>query len=161
MNLKPEKIQNTNPKHSVWNFLIFEHLDLFRISDPSTWLRTGFVLRIFCSWRLCRRGRPLCLPSGWATTGGCPTAFARDMVFPMSYLIQIFKYVWLDFGLSERGAGTSGVVFSANPESKIQNGEVERRGELAVNSLALVVEIIDDDVVAHLIGRGVKDSAGI
>ncbi len=30
----------------VWNFLIFDHLDLFRISDPSTWLRTGFVLRI-------------------------------------------------------------------------------------------------------------------
>jgi hypothetical protein len=45
MNPNAEKIQNTNPKHLVWNFLIFEHLDLFRISD--------FVLRIFCSWRLC------------------------------------------------------------------------------------------------------------
>ena len=33
MNPKPEKIQNTNPEHLVWNFLIFEHLDLFRNSD--------------------------------------------------------------------------------------------------------------------------------
>jgi hypothetical protein len=38
MNPKPEKIQNGNPKHLVWNFLTFEHLKLFRISD--------FVLRI-------------------------------------------------------------------------------------------------------------------
>ena len=33
MKSKLKKIQNTNPKHLVWNFLIFEHLDLFRISD--------------------------------------------------------------------------------------------------------------------------------
>ena len=33
MNPKHEKIQNINPKHQVWNFLTFEHLDLFRISD--------------------------------------------------------------------------------------------------------------------------------
>jgi hypothetical protein len=39
INPKPEKIQNSNPKHLVWNFLTFEHLDLFRISD--------FVLRIW------------------------------------------------------------------------------------------------------------------
>ena len=32
MNPKPEKIQNINPKHLVWNFLTFEHLNLFRIS---------------------------------------------------------------------------------------------------------------------------------
>jgi hypothetical protein len=33
--MKPnaEKIQNTNPKHLVWKFRIFEHLDLFRISS--------------------------------------------------------------------------------------------------------------------------------
>jgi hypothetical protein len=38
---KPEKTQNINPKHLVWNFLTFENLDLFRISD--------FVLRILWS----------------------------------------------------------------------------------------------------------------
>jgi len=37
----------------VWNFPIFDPLKLFRISDPSISLRTDFVLRIFCSWRLC------------------------------------------------------------------------------------------------------------
>jgi len=30
---RTREIQNTNPKHPVWNLLIFEHLDLFRISD--------------------------------------------------------------------------------------------------------------------------------
>jgi hypothetical protein len=33
MNPNAEKIQNSNRKHLVWKFLIFEHLDLFRISD--------------------------------------------------------------------------------------------------------------------------------
>jgi hypothetical protein len=33
-------------RHSTL-FLLFSHLKLFRISDPSTSLRTGFVLRIF------------------------------------------------------------------------------------------------------------------
>jgi len=30
--LKTEKIQNANPKQSVWNIAFFEHLNLFRIS---------------------------------------------------------------------------------------------------------------------------------
>jgi len=38
MKPKPEKIQKIDPKHLVWNFLTFELLDLFRISD--------FVFRI-------------------------------------------------------------------------------------------------------------------
>ena len=33
MNSNAEKIQNSNLKHIVWKFQIFEHLDLFRISD--------------------------------------------------------------------------------------------------------------------------------
>jgi hypothetical protein len=33
MNPKPTKSQNTNSKHRTWKFPIFEHLDLFRISD--------------------------------------------------------------------------------------------------------------------------------
>src|SRR6185503_4042150 len=45
--MKPitKKIQNAYPKHLVWNLLIFEHLDLFRISD--------FVLRVLCPLRFC------------------------------------------------------------------------------------------------------------
>jgi len=48
MKSKLKKIQNTNPKHLVWNFLIFEHLDLFRISD----FEFGpFFMRSLAPWR--------------------------------------------------------------------------------------------------------------
>ena len=71
MNPKPEKIQNTNPKHPVWDFLIFEHLDLFRISD--------FVLRIFVL----------------GAFASLREASLSDSV--MQNATENFKYVWLGF----------------------------------------------------------------
>ena len=65
-----------------------------------------------------------------------------------------------DFGLSERDPKIELLAFH---QSKIENPKwsdgVEMR--LASDALAFVVEVVDDDVVAHLIGRGVEDAAGI
>jgi hypothetical protein len=47
-----QKIQNTETEEVRLKFAYFCHLNLFRISD--------FVLRIFCSWRLCPS-----IDSGW------------------------------------------------------------------------------------------------
>ena len=32
---------------------------------------------------------------------------------------------------------------------------------LASDALALIIQVVDDDVIAHLIGRGVEDAAGV
>jgi hypothetical protein len=57
----------------VWNFVLFDHLDLFRISD--------FELRI-CNFAML----------------GVLCAFARVAVFPIPFSsYQNFKYVWLGF----------------------------------------------------------------
>ena len=49
MKPKPEKIQNSNPRHLVSIFLTFEHLDLFRISDLGFRAST-FVPKFQISW---------------------------------------------------------------------------------------------------------------
>jgi hypothetical protein len=67
----------------------------------------------------------------------------------------------LDSGF-RRNDGKSRGLF--NPKSAIENlkwdcwAVAER---LASDALAFVVEVVDDDVVAHLIGRRVKDPPGI
>jgi hypothetical protein len=61
---KTPKNEIQNPKLARYNFLYFDHLNLFRISDPSTWLSTDFRASNFFL-------APL-------------RAFARDMVFPTS-----------------------------------------------------------------------------
>src|SRR6266849_1213480 len=71
INLKSGKSKTPNPKEACLEFYIFGHLKLFRISDPSIWLRTSFVLRIFCPWR----------PFDCAQDMLCVSA--RGMSFPM------------------------------------------------------------------------------
>ena len=41
----------------------------------------------------------------------------------------------------------------------LQNGGVW--GAVRPDALAFIIQVVDDDVIAHLIGRGVEDAAGI
>ena len=64
-----------------------------------------------------------------------------------------------DFGILNCRSGIQNEL----PQSKIENpkssGVVEVR--LASDALAFIIQVVDDDVIAHLIGRGVEDAAGV
>jgi len=51
INLELGKSKTPNLKY-VLNLVFSGHLNLFLILDPSTWLRTGFVVRVFGSHSL-------------------------------------------------------------------------------------------------------------
>ena len=48
-----------------------------------------------------------------------------------------------------------------NRQSKIQNGGGRPFAGSGANSFAFVGDVIDNDEVSHLIGRGVKNPAGV
>ena len=77
MNPNAEKIQNSNPKHLVWDFLIFEHLDLFRISDfefrASAFFR-GILVGVFA------------LAVAFALYGAGPTRSRQRKIFRIGFL---------------------------------------------------------------------------